>query len=151
MKDKKEIHYSLKKNWKYKKKNIPTRNNTIISDPVFFNRVRILFDNSKSKNVKLFDYSDNVDLIIRIQTLFRSLLGKRKFRILKYVSHKIIQIQKIIKGMITRRKFHFFIKEYYRTIDITIFFIKKISRKIIILFNSNYPIFVFLFFIESSK
>ena len=92
------------------KKNIPTRNNTIISDPVFFNRVRILFDNSKSKNVKLFDYSDNVDLIIRIQTLFRSLLGKRKFRILKYVSHKIIQIQKIIKGMITRRKFHFFIK-----------------------------------------
>jgi hypothetical protein len=92
------------------KKNIPTRNNTILSDPVFFNRVRILFDTSKSKNVKLFDYSDNVDLIIRIQTLFRSLLGKRKFRILKYVSHKIIQIQKIIKGMITRRKFHFFIK-----------------------------------------
>ena len=92
------------------KKNIPTRNNTILSDPVFFSRVRILFDTSKSKNVKLFDYSDNVDLIIRIQTLYRSLLAKRKFRILKYVSHKIIQIQKIIKGMITRKKYNFFIK-----------------------------------------
>ena len=92
------------------KKNIPTRNNTIITDPVFFNRVRILFDTSKSKNVKLFDYSDNVDLIIRIQTLYRSLLAKRKFRILKYVSHKITQIQKIVKGMITRRKYNFFIQ-----------------------------------------
>ena len=74
------------------KNNIPTKNNTIVSDPVFFSRVKMLFDNSKSKNVKLFDYSENVDLIIRIQTLFRSLLGQKKFKMLKYVTsyHKVL-------------------------------------------------------------
>ena len=92
------------------KKNIPTRNNTIISDPVFFNRIKSLFDTSKSKNVKLFDYSENVDLIIRIQTLFRSLQAQKKCKILKYATHKIIQIQKFIKGIVTRKKFQFFIK-----------------------------------------
>ena len=64
-------------------KNIPTKNNTIISDPVFFNRVKSLFEPSKFKNVKLFDYSQNIDLIIRIQTFFRNILGQRKYRILK--------------------------------------------------------------------
>ena len=92
------------------KKNIPSINNTIISDPIFFNKVRNLFDISKSKNAKLFDYSENIDLIIRIQTFYRSLLAKRKFKILKYVTHKIIQIQKFIKGMDIRRKFGFFLK-----------------------------------------
>ena len=92
------------------KKNIPSRNNTIISDPVFFNRVKTLFDSSKTKNVKLFDYSDNVDLIIRIQTLFRSLQAQKKFKILKYATYKIIQIQKIIKGMATRKKVKFYIE-----------------------------------------
>ena len=92
------------------KKNIPTKDNTIVSDPVFFNRVKTLFDTNKSKNVKLFDYSDNVDLIIRIQTLFRSLLGQKKFKMLKYVTYKIIQIQKMVKGMVARKKFDFFIK-----------------------------------------
>ena len=92
------------------KNNIPTKNNTIVSDPVFFSRVKMLFDNSKSKNVKLFDYSENVDLIIRIQTLFRSLQGQKRYKILKYATHKIIQIQKIIKGIVTRKKFQFFVK-----------------------------------------
>ena len=92
------------------KRNIPTKNNTIVSDPIFFNRVKNLFDTSKSKNIKLFDYSENVDLIIRIQTLFRSLQGQKKFRILKYVTHKIIQIQKRIKGLVIRKKFNFFVK-----------------------------------------
>ena len=92
------------------KKNIPTKNNTIVSDPVFFNRVKVLFDTSKSKNVKLFDYSENVDLIIRIQTLFRSLQAEKKFKILKYATHKIIQIQKMVRGLVTRKKFDFFIK-----------------------------------------
>jgi hypothetical protein len=92
------------------KNNIPTKNNTIVSDPVFFNRVRTLFDNSKSKNVKLFDYSDNVDLIIRIQTLYRSLLAQKKFKILKYVTCKIIEMQKVVRGMIVRKKYNFFIK-----------------------------------------
>ena len=92
------------------KKNIPSINNTIISDPIFFNKVRNLFDISKSKNAKLFDYSENIDLIIRIQTFYRSLLAKRKFKILKYVTHKIIQIQKFIKGMDIRKKFGFFLK-----------------------------------------
>ena len=92
------------------KNNIPTKNNIIVSDPVFFNRVRTLFDNSKSKNVKLFDYSDNVDLIIRIQTLYRSLLAQKKFKILKYVTCKIIEMQKVVRGMIVRKKYNFFIK-----------------------------------------
>ena len=92
------------------KKNIPTRNNTIVSDPIFFNRVKTLFDNSKSKNVKLFDYSENTDLIIRIQTLFRSLLAQRKYKILKYATYKIIQVQKIVKAMIIRKKVHFYLK-----------------------------------------
>ena len=92
------------------KKNIPTRNNTIVSDPIFFNRVKTLFNNSKSKNVKLFDYSENTDLIIRIQTLFRSLLAQRKYKILKYATYKIIQVQKIVKAMIIRKKVHFYLK-----------------------------------------
>ena len=92
------------------KKNIPTRNNTIVSDPVFFNRVKTLFDTSKSKNVKLFDYSENADLIIRIQTLYRSLLAQRKFKILKYATYKIIQIQKIVKAMLIRKKVRFYLK-----------------------------------------
>ena len=92
------------------KKNIPTRNNTIVSDPIFFNRVKTLFDNSKSKNVKLFDYSENTDLIIRIQTLFRSLLAQRKYKILKYATYKIIQVQKIVKAMLIRKKVHFYLK-----------------------------------------
>ena len=91
-------------------KNIPTKNNTIISDPVFFNRVKSLFEPSKFKNVKLFDYSENIDLIIRIQTFFRNILGQRKYRILKYISYRLIQIQKFIRGLITRKRFKFFVK-----------------------------------------
>ena len=114
------------------KKNIPTRNNTIVSDPVFFSRVRILFDNSKSKNVKLFDYSENVDLIIRIQTLYRSLLAQKKFKILKYVTHKIIEMQKIVRGMLVRKKFNFFIK-----CSSSVLLLQKVYRKRFKQMNKN--------------
>ena len=92
------------------KNNIPTKNNTIISDPIFFDKIRTLFDNSKPKNVKIFDYSDNIDLIIRIQTFYRNLLAQKRFKILKYVTHKIIEIQKVVRGMLVRKKYSFFIK-----------------------------------------
>ena len=69
-----------------KKKYIPTKNNTVVSDPVIFNKIQSLFDPTKVKNIKIFDYSENVDLIIKIQTIFRSLEAQRKYRILKFIT-----------------------------------------------------------------
>ena len=92
------------------KKNIPTKNNTVVSDPVIFNKIKGLFDPTKSKNIKLFDYSENSDLIIKIQTIIRSLNAQRKYRILKYISKFIIKIQKYIRGLLCRKKVKFFLK-----------------------------------------
>ena len=92
------------------KKNIPTKKNTIVSDPVIFNKIQSLFDPTKSKNIKLFDYSENVDLIIKIQTIFRSLKAQRKYRILKFISKYIILIQKFIRSLLCRKKVKFFLK-----------------------------------------
>ena len=43
------------------RRNIPTKNNTVVSDPIIFNKIKNLFDPSKTKNIKLFDYSENSD------------------------------------------------------------------------------------------
>ena len=93
-----------------KKKYIPSKNNTVVSDPVIFNKIKSLFDPTKSKNIKLFDYSENVNLIIKIQTIFRSLDAQRKYRILKFISKFIILIQKFIRGLLCRKKVKFFLK-----------------------------------------
>ncbi len=92
------------------KKNIPTKNNTVVSDPVIFGKIKNLFDPTKSKNIKLFDYSDNVDLIIRLQTIFRGFEAQRKYRILKFISKYIILIQRFIRGLLCRKKVNFFLK-----------------------------------------
>ena len=92
------------------KSNIPTKNNTVISDPVIFNKIKGLFDPVKSKNIKLFDYSDNIDLIIKIQTIFRGLEAQKKYRVLKYVTKYIILIQKFIRGLLGKKKMKFFLK-----------------------------------------
>ena len=93
-----------------KKKYIPTKNNTVVSDPVIFNKIQSLFDPTKVKNIKIFDYSENVDLIIKIQTIFRSLEAQRKYRILKFISKYIILIQKFIRGLLCKKKVKFFLK-----------------------------------------
>ena len=92
------------------KKNIPSKNNTVVSDPVIFNKIKSLFDPSKSKNIKLFDYSDNIDSIVKLQTIIRRLNAKKKFRILKYISKYIIVMQKFMRGFICRKKVKFYFK-----------------------------------------
>ena len=99
-------------NYKDKKlrKNIPSKNNTVVSDPVIFNKIKSLFNPAKSKNIKLFDYSDNIDLIVKIQTIIRSLNAKKKWKILKYISNYIIKVQKFIRGLLCRKKVKFYFK-----------------------------------------
>ena len=106
------------------KKNIPTKNNTVVSDPAIFNKIKNLFDPTKSKNIKLFDYSDNIDLITKIQTIIRSLNAQKKYKILKYISKKIIIPQKIVRGMLTRKKVKFFLK-----CSKCVFIIQRMYRK----------------------
>ena len=91
-------------------KNIPSKSNTVISDPVIFNKIKNIFDPTKSKNIKLFDYSDYVDLIIKIQTIIRSLKAQKKYKILKYLSKPVVLVQKFVRGLLTRKKVKFFLK-----------------------------------------
>ena len=106
------------------KKNIPSKNNTVVSDPVFFNKVKSLFDPTKSRNIKLFDYSENVDSITKIQSIFRSLEAQKKYKILKYISRYIILVQKLIRGLLCRKKV-----KYYMKCSKSVLIIQKFYKK----------------------
>ena len=92
------------------RRNIPSKNNTVVSDPIIFNKIKNLFDPSKTKNIKLFDYSENADQIIKIQTFIRNLNAKKKCKILKYLTTNVILAQRFIRGLLSRKNFKFFMK-----------------------------------------
>lgn len=95
-----------------------TKKNTVVTDPILFNKIKILMDPNKNKNYKIFDYKEITPQLIKLQTCIRGFLGRKKFKYFDFLINQIIIIQRYIRGFITRKKFAKFMKCYKKIIII---------------------------------
>jgi hypothetical protein len=84
-------------------------NNIIVANHNQFMIIKNLFNNDKNQNFDIFDYSDFIPDIVRLQSALRALKARKKYKIYRYVIKRITMMQKHIRGIITRNKFQRFI------------------------------------------
>jgi len=114
--------------------------NILIPKTKQFDLIRSLLDYSQPKDYKIFDYSEVIPQIVTIQTFFRAMKSRKKYKIFRYIVKKLIRVQAQIKGMLIRKKFQKFLYCYNCIVFIQRFYkmrLKTRKREVPVLIRRN--------------